>query len=98
MTTAPGPLSDTATDTEASIRVGDDGASARLMTGAIIEEQLGWRVTYAEDGAAGLAAMERAPPSVVLTDLCMPGMDGLELVAAVHRQHPSVPVVIMTAF
>ena len=98
MTTDPGPLSDTAADTELSVLVVDDGAIDRRMTGAIIEAQLGWRVTYAEDGAAGLAAMGREVPSVVLTDLRMPGMDGLELVAAVHRQHPSVPVVIMTAF
>ena len=98
MTTDPGPLSDTAADTELSVLVVDDGAIDRRMTGAIIEAQLGWRVAYAEDGAAGLAAMGRELPSVVLTDLRMPGMDGLELVAAVHRQHPSVPVVIMTAF
>ena len=42
--------------------------------------------------------MERETPRLVVTDLRMPGMDGLELVAAVRRQYPSVPVVLMTAF
>src|SRR5262245_36602984 len=68
------------------------------MAGAIIEQNLGWRVAYAEDGAAALAAMERETPRLVLTDLRMPGMDGLELVGAVRRQYPFVPVVLMTAF
>ena len=37
-------------------------------------------------------------PDVVLTDLQMPNMDGLELVGAIRRSYPSVPVVLMTAF
>src|SRR5262245_56961785 len=68
------------------------------MAGAIIEQNLGWRVAYAEDGAAALAAMERETPRLVLTDLRMPGMDGLKLVGAIRRQYPFVPVVLMTAF
>jgi CheY-like chemotaxis protein/anti-sigma regulatory factor (Ser/Thr protein kinase) len=83
---------------DVTVLVVDDAAIDRRMTGAIIEHRLGWRVTYAEDGAAALAAMAREAPRVVLTDLCMPGMDGLELVAAVRGQHPAVPVVLMTAY
>ena len=86
------------TTDEITVLVVDDAVIDRRMSGAIIEQSLGWRVTYAEDGAAALAAMERALPRVVLTDLRMPGMDGLELVAAVRRLYPSVPVVLMTAF
>jgi CheY-like chemotaxis protein len=98
MNTATGPRPETATDSEITVLVVDDAAIDRRMTGAIIEQNLGWRVTYAEDGAAALAAMERETPRLVLTDLRMPGMDGLELVAAVRRRYPSVPVVLMTAF
>ncbi len=98
MTTATGPLAEAARDSEITVLVVDDAAIDRRMTGAIIERNLGWRVAYAEDGAAALAAMERETPRLVVTDLCMPGMDGLELVAAVRRQYPSVPVVLMTAF
>jgi CheY-like chemotaxis protein len=81
-----------------TILVVDDAAIDRRVTGAIIEQNLGWCVAYAEDGTAALAAMAQQTPRLVLTDLRMPGMDGLELVAAVRRQYPSVPVVLMTAF
>jgi CheY-like chemotaxis protein/anti-sigma regulatory factor (Ser/Thr protein kinase) len=83
---------------EITVLVVDDAPIDRRMTGGIIEQDLGWRVTYAEDGVSALAAMERDLPRVVLTDLRMPGMDGLELVAAVRKQYPTVPVVLMTAF
>jgi CheY-like chemotaxis protein/anti-sigma regulatory factor (Ser/Thr protein kinase) len=89
---------ETPADSEITVLVVDDAAVDRRMTGALIEENLGWRVTYSEDGAAALAAMERDMPRVVLTDMRMPGMDGLELVAAVRRKYPFVPVILMTAF
>ena len=98
MTPASDPLPATAPESEITVLVVDDAAIDRRMTGALIEQNLGWRVSYAEDGAAALAAMERELPRLVLTDLRMPGMDGLELVAAVRRQYPSVPVVLMTAY
>ncbi len=98
MTTATTPFTETPADQEITILVVDDAVIDRRMTGAIVEQNLGWRVAYAENGTAALAAMERELPRLVLTDLRMPGMDGLQLVAAVRRQYPSVPVVLMTAF
>jgi len=86
------------TTNEITVLVVDDAAVDRRMTGAIIENNLGWRVEYAENGASALAAMERETPRLVLTDLRMPGMDGLELVTAVRDKYPSVPVVLMTAY
>lgn len=83
---------------EITALVVDDTVMDLRMAGALIEKFLGWRVRYAVDGAAGLAAVERDAPDVVLTDLQMPEMDGLELVRAIRRQHPSIPVVLMTAF
>ena len=85
-------------DNEITVLVVDDAAIDRRIIGAIIEQNLGWRVMYAEDGAAALAAMELEAPRVVVTDLRMPGMDGLELVAAIRAKFPGVPVVLMTAF
>ena len=81
-----------------TVLVVDDAAIDRRMTGAIIEENLGWHVDYAENGVAALAAMQKSLPRVVLTDMRMPEMNGLELVAAIRQQYPSVPVVLMTAF
>jgi len=57
----------------------------------------GYAVTTAESGQAGLAAMAAAPPELVITDLRMEGMDGLALFDAIHRDAPSLPVVILTA-
>jgi CheY-like chemotaxis protein/anti-sigma regulatory factor (Ser/Thr protein kinase) len=79
------------------VLVVDDSAVDRRSAGGLVEHGLGWRTAYAEDGAAALAAIERAAPAVVLTDLLMPQMDGLELVEAVRGRYPFLPVVLMTA-
>ena len=53
---------------------------------------------YACDGHEGLAAIAREAPSVILTDLVMPDMEGLELVQQVRIQHPHISVILVTAF
>ncbi len=57
----------------------------------------GYAVTTAESGQAGLATMAVSSPELVITDLRMEGMDGLALFDAIHRDAPSLPVVILTA-
>jgi two-component system response regulator GlrR len=57
----------------------------------------GYAVTAVESGEAALAALAVARPQVVVTDLRMHGMDGLALFDAIHREAPSLPVVILTA-
>jgi CheY-like chemotaxis protein/anti-sigma regulatory factor (Ser/Thr protein kinase) len=81
-----------------TVLVVDDAPVDRLVTGALIEQMPGWRAQYAEGGEDALATIARERPRIVLTDLNMPKMDGLALVAEVHRQYPAVPVVLMTAF
>lgn len=58
----------------------------------------GFQVETAANGDEALRAIERRPPDLVLTDLDMPKLNGLQLVEAVHRRFPRVPVVLMTAF
>ena len=55
-------------------------------------------VAVAPDGRAGLAAVREHAPDLLLTDIEMPHMTGLELAQAVHREHPSTRVVIVTTF
>ena len=56
------------------------------------------RVLTAGDGAEALACFEREKPDVVLSDIRMPGMDGLELAERLRELAPGVPVVLCTAF
>lgn len=75
----------------------DDTAVDRRRAGGLLEETGEWNITYAENGIQALAELERAIPDIVVTDLQMPELDGLELVTRVRAQYPHVPVVIMTA-
>jgi CheY-like chemotaxis protein/anti-sigma regulatory factor (Ser/Thr protein kinase) len=81
-----------------TVLVVDDAPVDRLVTGALIDQMPGWRALYAESGEDALAVLARERPRIVLTDLNMPKMDGLALVAEVHRLYPAVPVVLMTAY
>jgi DNA-binding NtrC family response regulator len=80
-----------------TVLVVDDSKLDRLLVGGLLHEEEGYRVIYAANGADALAHFDEAHPSVVVTDLQMPDMDGLELVRAVRRHHPEVPVVLITA-
>jgi two-component system response regulator GlrR len=57
----------------------------------------GYAVTAVESGEAALASLAVTRPQVVVTDLRMQGMDGMALFDAIHRDSPSMPVVILTA-
>jgi two-component system response regulator GlrR len=57
----------------------------------------GYAVTAVESGEAALAALSVSRPQLVVTDLRMQGMDGMALFDAIHRDSPSLPVVILTA-
>ena len=63
-----------------------------------ILSRAGHVVLTANSGEEGLLALqEDRPPDMVLTDLVMPGIGGMELLRAVRRKYPEVPVVLMTA-
>lgn len=57
----------------------------------------GHTVTQADGGGTALAKLDLDVPHVVITDLQMPGMDGLQLFAHIHRRYPLLPVIILTA-
>ncbi|HKB39252.1 MAG TPA: response regulator [Gemmataceae bacterium] len=82
--------------TKRTVLVVDDSAMDRLLASSLIENLGGWSVQSAENGSEALAALGRQRPDLVLTDLLMPGMDGLELVQAIRANHPLVPVILMT--
>jgi len=81
----------------ANILVVDDSSVDRRVAGALLARAGGWQIEYAVNGHEALEKMQKAPFDLVLTDLLMPGMSGLELVAAVRQRHPHVPVILMTS-
>lgn len=59
-------------------------------------DDLGFRVRTEESGKAALAAVEEAPPDVILLDWRMPGMTGEEVLAQLQKGHRQIPVIILT--
>ena len=80
-----------------TVLVVDDSEVDRRLAGMLLEKQAGYKVAYAPDGRAALEQFEQAVPDLVLTDLQMPEMGGLDLVAAIKGDFPLTPVILMTA-
>lgn len=78
------------------IQVVDDSAVDRQLISGLLAKDLEWVVEFAESGAQALAQMEFTLPDVLVTDMVMPGMNGLELVSALRREYPQVPVILIT--
>jgi two-component system response regulator GlrR len=57
----------------------------------------GYRVRSADNGETALAQIAVGRPAVVVTDLRMPGIDGMQLFEQINAQHPTLPVIILTA-
>jgi CheY-like chemotaxis protein/anti-sigma regulatory factor (Ser/Thr protein kinase) len=81
----------------AVILVVDDSAVDRKIAGACVRAT-GSKARYAASGREAIEIIVRDRPDVVLTDLMMPEMDGLQLVEHIRREHTALPVVLMTAF
>jgi DNA-binding NtrC family response regulator len=80
----------------ARILVVDDSESVRAYLSEQLGE-LGYRVVLAEDGPRALALLEAGPwPDLVLLDVMLPGMDGLETLRAIRERAPSLPVVMVS--
>jgi CheY-like chemotaxis protein len=83
---------------DAPILVVDDSRVSQHLAGRLIQNGTGRAVVYANNGSQALALIKEVDPLLVLTDLQMPGMNGLELVGAIRRDHPRIPVILMTAY
>jgi len=75
--------------------VDDDPAQRRLLQAAV--ERQGFATRTAEDGEQAVAQAADPAVDVVLLDLVMPGMSGLEALAAIRVKRPDLPVVVLTA-
>ncbi len=79
------------------ILVVDDEVSARKALAALLEHE-GYETAQAPDGIQALHLVETFKPDIVLTDLRMPLMDGLELIKELHVQDPDLCCIVMTAY
>ena len=75
--------------------VDDSEVDRRLMTG-LLNVDFDWLVSHASNGVEALEMMADASPDVVVTDMLMPEMDGMELVTQLGIAYPKVPVVLVT--
>jgi two-component system NtrC family response regulator len=83
--------------TKGRIVVIDDEVNAATALETLLRED-GYEVSSAHDARSGLALLEQTDADVVLTDLRMPGMDGLELLARIKEIRPQTMVLLMTAY
>jgi CheY-like chemotaxis protein len=79
-----------------TVLVVDDSAVDRRLVGGLLEEGASVDVTFANDGGDALNIISRSPPDIVVTDLHMPGINGVELVRTIHCEHSRIPVVLIT--
>jgi DNA-binding NtrC family response regulator len=76
--------------------VDDDPDIRESLPGGL--SALGAEIATAKDGEEALALVGSGPPDVVLTDVRMPGLDGLELLRLLRQRAPTVDVILMTAY
>jgi len=81
----------------ARILVVDDEEAIRVILSDVLSEA-GYAVLLASSGDQAIAMLRSDPPHMVITDMKMPGADGLEVVKAARAVDPGLPVVVVTGY
>lgn len=82
---------------QVTILVVDDEQVHRYMLCSMFKEW-GWKCVEADDGKTAVDAVQKFSYDAVLMDVRMARMDGMEAFSRIHRSHPALPVIIMTAY
>jgi FixJ family two-component response regulator len=80
---------------DARVVVVEDDEEVRTLLVRFLRRR-GYSVEEARDGIEGLACVEKNVPDVVVTDMAMPGLDGLGLLKALKQMDPDMPVIVLT--
>jgi DNA-binding response OmpR family regulator len=80
-----------------TILLADDSRNIREYCKRELEED-GYRVVVARDGSEALRLTSRHRPDLVILDICMPGIDGLEVVTRIRATQGDLPVILFTSF
>lgn len=81
----------------AQILLAEDDAAVRSFVDRALQHR-GHSVTAVADGTEALQALGRARFDLLVTDIVMPGLDGIGLALKVGRDHPELPVLLMTGY
>ncbi|HWP30226.1 MAG TPA: sigma-54 dependent transcriptional regulator [Fimbriimonadales bacterium] len=76
--------------------VDDENNIRKILVAAF--ERAGWTAVAEENAEAALSKLEEGSYHLILTDVLMPGMNGMEFLNAVKQKHPEIPVIVMTAY
>ncbi|MCC6497007.1 MAG: response regulator [Propionibacteriaceae bacterium] len=76
----------------------EDDPDSASFTKSVLERHAGMRTVVATDGPSALVALQEQRFDLVVSDIEMPGMSGLDLLPDVHRLAPGVPVIVLTAY
>ena len=79
----------------ASILLIDDDPTIQLLFSQFLTGQ-GYTVLQAENGKVGMNVLEQHTPDLIITDILMPEMDGLEILMAIHKTNSSVPIIAIS--
>jgi PAS domain S-box-containing protein len=85
------------TNREWKILLIDDEEDITEVTALLLSDS-GYQVETANSGPQGLKVCADSPPQIVITDIRMPQMDGLQVLEAIKRDHPSIEVIVATAY
>lgn len=83
--------------TTRKVLVVDDSPVDRHLVGGLVNSQPGWQVFFSSNGYEALEFLKNSNPDVILTDLFMPDMDGVELVQKIRKEFSKIPIILMTA-
>ena len=75
----------------------EDDLDVAIYTKTVLEKRIGCTVLTVSDPRRAREAVAQLKPDVLITDIEMPGMSGLDLIAGVREEQPGTPVIVMTA-
>jgi CheY-like chemotaxis protein len=79
----------------AHILVIEDDCSVQTLFGQLLESE-GYTVSHATDGAEGIHLLKQEKTDLIITDIMMPEMDGLEVIRTVQHTHPNLPIIAIS--
>ncbi|KAF0182309.1 MAG: two component sigma54 specific Fis family transcriptional regulator [Nitrospirae bacterium] len=84
-------------DSLGTVLLVEDDASSLKVLAALLGE-VGYGISCAEDGDQAIRLLQHAEPDAIISDIKLPGRDGLSLLDYCRRHHPDIPVILLTAY